>query len=118
MIAQIGLSSMLAGVILYAWIEYRRAPFISMAFILVTLEGLYFIWMPQHATWLAALMGIGRGVDLILYVWVIISLTAMLNIHLKLRSQMQFITVLAREVALANARMRETGETVRAAPIE
>ena len=65
--------------------------------------GLYFVWLPSHATWLASLVGIGRGVDLILYVWVIISLLVMLNLHLKLRAQMELITVLTREIAIANA---------------
>ena len=59
---------------------------------------------PTHASRLAALVGIGRGVDLILYLWVVISLIVLLNLHLKLRAQMEVITVLAREIAIANAR--------------
>ncbi len=66
--------------------------------------GLYFVWLPSHATWLAAQVGVGRGVDLILYVWVVISLIVLLNLHLKLRVQTELITVLARELAIANAR--------------
>ena len=59
---------------------------------------------PSHATRLAELVGIGRGVDLIIYTWVGISLLVLLNLHLKLRAQMELITVLAREIAIANAR--------------
>ena len=33
-----------------------------------------------------------------------ISLLLLLNLHLKLRAQMELITVLAREIAIANAR--------------
>ena len=69
--------------------------------------GLYFVWLPTHASALASLAGIGRGVDLILYVWVVISLTVFLNLHLKLRSQTEIITALARKIALANARTAE-----------
>ena len=61
------------------------------------------MWLPSHATRLAALVGIGRGVDLIIYTWVAISLMILLNLHLKLRAQMELITVLAREIAIANA---------------
>jgi small membrane protein len=118
MIAQIALSSMLGGIMLYAWTEYRRAPLISMAFMLLASAGLYFIWLPGHATWLAALAGIGRGVDLILYVWVVISLMVLLNLHLKLRLQMELITVLARELALANAPNGKADKMTQAAPIE
>ena len=52
---------------------------------------------------LAELAGIGRGVDLILYVWVVISLLIVLNLHLKLRAQMELITALAREIAIVKA---------------
>ena len=58
------------------------------------------MWVPEHASQLAALVGIGRGVDLVLYTWVVISLIMMLNLHLKLRSQMELITLLARKIAI------------------
>ena len=107
MIAQIGLSILLAGVLVYAWTEYRRAKVISILSMLVVTAGLYFVWLPSHATMLASLVGIGRGVDLIIYVWVVISLILLLNLHLKLRSQAELITILMREIALANARTAE-----------
>jgi hypothetical protein len=107
MIAQIGFSVLLAGVMAYAWAEYRRAPVIAIVSMLVAIAGLYFVWLPTHATSLAALVGIGRGVDLIIYIWVIISLILLLNLHLKLRSQAELITVLTREIAVANARTAE-----------
>ena len=62
--------------------------------------GLYFVWFPTHATFLAEAVGVGRGVDLIIYVWVVISLLVVFNLHLKLRSQMELITGLAREIAI------------------
>jgi small membrane protein len=103
MIAQAGLSILLGGIIVYAWAEYRRAPAIGLVAIIVAAAGLYFVWLPSHATWLAETVGIGRGVDLILYVWVVISLLVLMNLHLKLRSQMELITALTREVAIADA---------------
>jgi hypothetical protein len=103
MIAQIGLSLLLGAVIAYAWAQYARAPAIGLVAMLAACAGLYFVWLPAHATRLAELVGIGRGVDLILYVWVIISLLVMLNLHLKLRAQMELITALAREIAIAKA---------------
>ena len=117
MIAQIGLSILLGGVLVYAWTEYRRAPVIGILSILMAMAGLYFVWLPAHATLLAALVGIGRGVDLIIYVWVIISLILLLNLHLKLRLQAELITILAREIALANGYGRADKMT-HAAPTE
>jgi hypothetical protein len=103
MIAQVILSGLLGGILLYAWSQHRHAPLIGLVSMLAALTGLYFVWFPAHASRLAALVGIGRGVDLILYVWVVISLVVLLNLHLKLRAQMELITVLARQLALANA---------------
>ena len=102
MIAQIFFSLLLGTVFLYAWIEYRRSPVVAVLSSMVALAGLYFVWVPSHSTWLAEFVGIGRGVDLILYTWVGISLIIILNLHLKLRTHLELITVLARTIALAH----------------
>ena len=86
--------------IAYAWTEYRRSPAIGLSVVLSACGGLYFVWFPAHATILAEAVGIGRGVDLIIYIWVVISLLIVFNLHLKLRSQMELITGLAREIAI------------------
>jgi small membrane protein len=103
MIAQFVLSSLLAAFLLYAWTEYRRAPVVAILTVFVATAGIYFVWVPEHSTQLAELVGIGRGVDLILYIWVCISLIVLLNLHLKLRTQMELITTLARKAAIADA---------------
>ena len=103
MIAQLILSTLLFGILLYARITYRQAPAVGLLSMLVAFAGLYFVWFPSHATALAALAGIGRGVDLILYTWVTISLIVLLNLHLRLRAQMELITTLARTISIANA---------------
>jgi hypothetical protein len=108
MIAQVVLSALLLGIVLYSWTEHRRAPAIGFVSMLAALTGLYFVWVPAHATRLAELVGIGRGVDLILYLWVVISLIILLNLHLKLRAQMEVITALARELALSSVRFAAT----------
>ena len=106
MIAQIILTGLLGGILIYAWTERRRSPAIGLTSMLVAAGGLYFVWLPAHASALAELAGVGRGVDLIIYVWVVISLLVALNIHLKLRAQLEMITTLAREIALLNAHLK------------
>jgi small membrane protein len=103
MIAQAVLSVLLCSVLVYSWAQYRRSPTVALISGAAALAGLYFVWFPSHSTWLAELVGIGRGADLILYVWVCISLIILLNLHLKLRTQHELITTLARTIALANA---------------
>jgi len=111
MIAQLLLSAFLALVLVYAWSAHRTVPIIGLLASGAALAGLYFVWMPEHATALAAFVGIGRGSDLIVYTWVVISLLIMLNLHLKLRLQLDMITRLARAVAIDRAKesRREAG---------
>jgi small membrane protein len=107
MIAKVVLSLLLGIVLLYAWAQYRRSPIVTVLSCAVSLIGFYFVWIPSHATRVAELVGIGRGADLVLYVWVCISLVVLLNLHLKLRTQHELITQLARSIALANATLPE-----------
>lgn len=103
MIAQVFLSLLLLLALFYAWSSFRKTPQIGILVAIAALAGLYFVWLPNHATWVAVHMGVGRGVDLILYVWVIVSLLAILNLHLLLRAQHELITKLARVLALSQA---------------
>jgi hypothetical protein len=103
MIAQLFLTALLFVVLLYAWTAYRLSPTIALFVVASAFAGLFFVWFPAEATALAHFVGIGRGVDLILYTWVVISLIMLFNLHLKLRAQMEVITELARKIALANA---------------
>jgi small membrane protein len=110
MIAQVIFSLLLCSVLLYAWTEYRRSPVVALLSFVVAAAGVYFVWFPTHSTLLAEFVGIGRGVDLVLYTWVAISLIVLLNLHLKLRTQLELITVLARTIALANVEVRPAGD--------
>ena len=113
MIAQAILSLLLCCVLIYSWTEYRRSPAVALLSFIAGLAGLYFIWMPSHSTQVAEFIGIGRGADLIMYLWVCISLIVLLNLHLKLRSQHEVITALARAIALANACSATEGARLR-----
>jgi hypothetical protein len=103
MIAQIFLSLLLGTVLIYAWSAHRKAPVVGFLAMAAASAGLYLIWMPHHATWLAHAAGLGRGSDLVVYTWVVISLLMLLNLHLKLRAQMDEITRLARAIAITEA---------------
>lgn len=106
MIAQLSLTAPLVIILVYAWIACVRAPKIGIFFALAASAGLYFVWVPAHATALANLIGIGRGVDLVIYLWILISLIMLLNLHLKLREHMELITILVRKIAITNASQR------------
>jgi hypothetical protein len=102
MIAQLLLSILLAGVLLHGWTQMRRAPLVAWLSMAAAIVGLYLVWAPSHTTELASIIGIGRGADLILYLWVCISLNLLLSLHLKQRVQQETITKLARAMALSH----------------
>ena len=102
MIAQLILSGLLLGILLYAWQERRRSPIVATLSLLAAGSGLFLVWEPSWASDIAELAGVGRGVDLIIYVWVVISLLILLNLHLKLRVQLELTTALARQIALSD----------------
>jgi small membrane protein len=87
-----------------AWLYVLTQPGVSRFFKLmmysVIAAGLYFVWFPGHATYLANRIGIGRGADLIFYTWIIFSLGVLINIHIKMRKNVVLLTELARHIAL------------------
>lgn len=111
MIAQFVLSALLVGMLAYAAIAARRTRFVSALIGLAALAGLYFVWQPDSANELANDVGIGRGADLILYVWVILSMLVGLNLHLRLRTQTEHTARLARALALLEARKGNSADT-------
>lgn len=104
MIAQFVLSALLVGMLVYAVIAARRTRFVSTLIGLAALAGLCFVWQPDSANELANAVGIGRGADLVLYVWVVLSMLVGLNLHLRLRTQADQVTRLARALAILEAR--------------
>jgi hypothetical protein len=113
MIAQVIFTVVLITVMLVAFAQLPQIPLVGGVVICAALFGAYIVWVPDHATYLANLVGIGRGADLVLYVWVLISCAILLLLYLNLREQFQLITTLARRMALADAAREETPRPAR-----
>lgn len=82
----------------------RRAPVVGAALSIAAAAGLYFVWMPDHLSAVAHAMGVGRGTDLLLYLWVSLTMLAFAGLVLELRHLRRQLTLLARELALQHAR--------------
>jgi len=104
MIAQIVFSLVLLAILLMAIVQLRQIPLVGAVVICAALFGGYLIWSPEQATAMAHWLGVGRGTDLVLYVWVLISFAVMLILYFNSREQLQSVTSLARAIALAEAR--------------
>lgn len=75
--------------------------------ILFAVAAVLAIVFPQALTWLAHLLGIGRGADLLLYVFVLATLVFGLGSVRTRARQDARVTELARAVALMEARLSE-----------
>jgi hypothetical protein len=70
---------------------------------IVCAAGSILVLKPQISNDVARFLGVGRGADLALYVWIVVSLLLLANIHFRLRSQKAMITHLTREIAIHEA---------------
>jgi hypothetical protein len=95
---------LLLGLILYALLQKREFPVIGKLLPVVALFGIYFVWFPDSTSTVANWLGIGRGADLMLYLWSLVSGLLILGLHLKLMTYERRMTELVRHVAIAGAR--------------
>jgi hypothetical protein len=94
----------------------RTSPWIGGSMAFTALAGIYFAWRPDDLSGIAHLMGVGRGADLLLYIWVVVSFLAIVALMLRLRALREQITLLARHAALGGATPPgQDGNTSRAA---
>lgn len=70
--------------------------------ILVTLAGVYFVIFPDSASKIANLVGIGRGADLIFYLFIVFSWFWFASTSAKMRRTEKRLTEIVRQVAIAN----------------
>lgn len=94
---------------LYAARAWRHSRLIATSLLGAALVALVFVWMPEVSNRLAHLMGVGRGADLVLYLYCSISFILLLDLSMKIKAQHELITLLARELALQSASNRSGG---------
>ncbi len=99
------LLALVAGLVLYDWAalrgKNRRAVWVEVGAFVV---GAFFIAFPGRATDLAHVVGIGRGVDFLLYPIVIWLVRESLLTRRRRREDEERLSVLTRAVAMLGAR--------------
>jgi small membrane protein len=104
MIAQVLLTVCCIGFMLYGLGQLRETRLGGYSIVGPACAALWFVWHPDDSTRLASLVGIGRGADLLFYLWFVVSAALILVLHVKLGHQGRQIVKLARHIALAEAR--------------
>ena len=103
MIIQFLLIAGLVFCIVYAFLQRAKSRLTSAVIGIASLAGIYFVVFPEDTSRLAHLVGVGRGVDLVLYCWLLISLAVSMGLQFKILSLEEMITTLARVLALLQA---------------
>ena len=75
--------------------------------ILVTLAGVYFVIFPDSASKIANLVGIGRGADLIFYLFIVFSWFWFASTSAKMRKSEKRLTEIVRQMAIANPSIKK-----------
>jgi hypothetical protein len=101
---QIFLTVFLVGIALVFSVQQATSRLVRAIILAVVGAGLFFVWAPEQTTVVSRAVGVGRGADLVLYVWVVISLALMLVLYLKIVQMGRKVTQLARALALSQAR--------------
>ena len=73
-----------------------------LGWLLIWLLVLVAFWLPWTTSYLAKLLGIGRGVDLAIYVAILILFYLVFRIYLRLDNQRKDLTKIVRELGLKN----------------
>lgn len=98
------LSVVLGAALVGGLLIRRSAPWVGIAMAVASAVGIYFAWVPDDLSRIAHALGVGRGADLLLYIWVVVSFLALVALMLRLRLLNEQLTELARKLALATAR--------------
>lgn len=104
MIIQAGLIFILAILAIYALSQRGRAPVVSVLIFCSAITGIGLVLFPELTNNVAHRVGLGRGADLIFYLFIVIALAGIFNLHLRIRANAEVITELARSIALISAR--------------
>lgn len=117
MIFSVVLTIGLFGLLVYALLQKQEYPIVGHTLPVVCVCGMYLAWFPESTATIAHFVGVGRGVDLMLYVWVLASGILFLVLHLKLVSQDRKLTELVRFLAIQTATQPDA-ESVQARSVE
>jgi hypothetical protein len=89
---------------LYGWRQRSLSPIVGFLTPLTCVLGIVLVLRPDWSSDAARLLGVGRGADLVLYIWTAISILVLANIHFRLRAQHAMITLLTRQITIIEAR--------------
>src|SRR5215510_4204222 len=101
MIIKFLLITLLALLVVFVIWQKITSPAVRRTALIILAIGVYFVLQPDHANAVAHLVGVGRGADLLMYLWVVVTFSAVLVLYLKIVEMSRMLTELARRLALS-----------------
>ena len=89
--------------IVCAIIQRQRVRFVPWVVVFFSCCSIYFVLLPAHSTVVAEFFGVGRGADLLLYLWFAIGSLFIFFLTVQIKSLNENITSLSRSIAIDNA---------------
>lgn len=100
MIVQLILTTLFVLLFAAGLLLARRLRLLGIALSVASAAAVLPVWLPDWATEFANLLGVGRGADLLLYLWFTISVLLMLALYLRLMRVQDQLTELVRQLAI------------------
>lgn len=95
----------LLACLLYFYVNRAQLRVLAVFVLMMIMAGVYLVWVPEHTTALAHMLGVGRGADLLLYGWVVVTFAVILMLHVRERRTMALITDIVRAMAVNNPKL-------------
>jgi hypothetical protein len=110
MTIQLFLTALLAGIAFLVALQRTTSRLVRTIILAVVGAGAFFVWVPEQTSAIAEAVGVGRGADLVLYLWVVITLALFLVMYLKMIQMGRRITQLTRALALTHVKEPDAGD--------
>jgi hypothetical protein len=101
---QLILIAAIAGIGVLALWSLRSRRLSRFVVLALAAAGVIFVLRPDASTRIAHFLGVGRGVDLMLYIFLIATVYALMQLYARVRTLDWQITQLSRALAIANVR--------------
>lgn len=88
--------------LLFFLLKQKEKLTIRIAIILVSLIGIVFVIFPDFTNTIADTVNVGRGADLVIYLFMILAFFAVLYLYGKIRSIHTMLTDIIREISIKN----------------
>lgn len=96
---------LLSIIVLGTYVASHKLNGVQLLFVLAFLgAGVLLVVFPSAASWVAAKLNVGRGVDLIMYLSIVAGLFTAANFYFRFKRQEQQLIAVVRRLAILDAR--------------